>query len=1176
MKYVQVSKALYDYEARTEDELSIRQDDVLYVIDKEDQDWWKAELKQVTGEEQGPIGLVPAEYMQEVTPIGRVRAEYDYAAQQEEELSFEEGEEMDLLETDDPDWYLVKLANGQIGLAPSNYVDPIEQTEPHSAIPAAAAAPVPAINPLNIVSTPQVSMPPSPQVQPILAQQTGGTPREVIADDAQSWSVHEYDAAKKKKKKGKGNLYIGNGMLCYGSETDKALPVQQYPILDVTKYLFDGKNLHIEVDGSKNAVLDLQASSKSEAKAILVKIADSTRIAQQSATHLSQQQRQMAAPATPIVMGAPPPPTAPIQQQQQQQQQEEEEEEESNCVPKWGISIYSFQAEGGDELSVEENEQIYVLDYERTDGWWRVQKVDGDTGLVPSSYVQFDDDEEDDTPVGGAAAGGAAVAAVGTAAAAAAAHSRMDNVEEIRRKREEEERLLQQKRIAQEEERELQRRKDQEERARLEEEAKRRREEEKRREEEERERRKQVQEAAKRAEAARQKQIEEDYRRKEAERKATLARSASTSAAKNNNRHENLPKPDTSKIRTWTDRSGSFRVEAQFIDFHNGKLRLHKLNGVKIDVPVEKMCQEDVRWVENHTKNMANQQQEEVTPAMPARPAQQQQPSRPPQKKLNERWDWFDWFMIIGIPMQASLQYASAFKQDKLDDSDIPNLTHKQMKTLGLKEEHVRRVERYIETGEPEDTSEEGSKKPKEQSQMEKDEELARKLQREWESSEAGSKGKAASSNARPRPNVSAPKDIHPDLLDFIGTQLTSSDAATSKGKEPEKAQRDLVGFNDDAWAPRAGSSPVVTMSPMKATPAPAPAAPAAPAGPTPEQTKAAEAERKRIAEEEQIQKIQLMSLQRQAQEQQKQLEQLQQLTKQQLELQKQLAMQTGSQQQQHQQQVQMQQVQQQQQQLQQQLAQQPSQLQPSFAMQPQHTAMQSQQTPTGRARPTAGNRLNPDISLGQWQPNQAAQTGFQQQQQQQQQQPALTGFQQQQPAFTGFQQQAMQTGFQPQQQPQQASWQAQQLQPQMTGFPPGSQVIGQPSYNQPMATATVPLSSILPQPLQPSAAGQQQGGGLQRAQTIGVQATGRHWGAATPDNPFGSPTLSPLQAQMTGVQFSTPSPQAFHQSPLQSQATGYMQPQMTGFQQPSNSIFTPQGSMQYGQSAFPNNQKPW
>lgn len=534
-------------------------------------------------------------------------------------------------------------------------------------------------------------------------------------------------------------------MLCYGSETDKSLPVQQYPILDVTKYLFDGKNLHIEVEGNKQAVLDLQASSKSEAKAILVKISDSTRIAQQSATHLTQQQKQMAAPATPIMIGppatvaAPPPPPAAIQYQP------EEEEEESNCVPKWGISIYSFKAEGGDELSVEENEQIYVLDYERTDGWWRIQKVDGETGLVPSSYVQFDDDD-DDTPVDSAAAAGlAAGAAAAAAAAAGSAHSRADNVEEIRKKREEEERVLQQKRIAEEEERELQRRRDQEERKRREEEENHRKEEEQRREEEERDRRRQVQEAAKRAEAARQKQIEEDYRRKEVERKASLARSASvatkSSSSSASNRHQDLPKPDISKIRTWTDRSGTFKVEAQFIDFHNGKLRLHKLNGVKIDVPAEKMCAEDVRWVDNHNKSISKQE-EEVTPSMPPRPLQQQQPSKPPQKKLNERWDWFDWFMVIGIPMQASLQYASAFKADKLDDSDIPNLTHKQMKTLGIKEEHVQRIERYIETGQPEDASENGPSKQKEQSQIEKDEEMARKLQSEWESSEARSKSK--------------------------------------------------------------------------------------------------------------------------------------------------------------------------------------------------------------------------------------------------------------------------------------------------------------------------------------------------------------------------------------------------------------------------------------------------
>lgn len=66
MRYVQVCKALYDYESRTEDELSIKENDILYIIEKEDDDWWRAELKQQNGEDQGPVGLVPADYLEEV------------------------------------------------------------------------------------------------------------------------------------------------------------------------------------------------------------------------------------------------------------------------------------------------------------------------------------------------------------------------------------------------------------------------------------------------------------------------------------------------------------------------------------------------------------------------------------------------------------------------------------------------------------------------------------------------------------------------------------------------------------------------------------------------------------------------------------------------------------------------------------------------------------------------------------------------------------------------------------------------------------------------------------------------------------------------------------------------------------------------------------------------------
>ena len=67
MKYTAVCKALYDYEAQSDEELSFKEDNMLYILDKDDDpDWWKAQLKTVSLEEVGPIGLVPANYIDEV------------------------------------------------------------------------------------------------------------------------------------------------------------------------------------------------------------------------------------------------------------------------------------------------------------------------------------------------------------------------------------------------------------------------------------------------------------------------------------------------------------------------------------------------------------------------------------------------------------------------------------------------------------------------------------------------------------------------------------------------------------------------------------------------------------------------------------------------------------------------------------------------------------------------------------------------------------------------------------------------------------------------------------------------------------------------------------------------------------------------------------------------------
>ena len=233
--------------------------------------------------------------------------------------------------------------------------------------------------------------------------------------------------------------------------------------------------------------------------------------------------------------------------------------------------------------------------------------------------------------------------------------------------------------------------------------------------------------------------------------------------------------PDPTRVRTWTDRSGAFKVEAQFLSLFEGKFRLHKVNGVKIDVPVDKMSMDDVKYVEQKvgrslTGGSSSAAADEVTPTMPPRPqptggesssstgaaaAKQQQsgpvpPSqeheqpifaRKQQKKVNANWDWFDWFMMIGIPMDDALKYSSAFQADKLDDSDLANLTHRRMKTLGVKEKHVQRVERYLETNktEPPSDEEDEEEQPRQISKddISKDEELARKLYREMNGSDA-------------------------------------------------------------------------------------------------------------------------------------------------------------------------------------------------------------------------------------------------------------------------------------------------------------------------------------------------------------------------------------------------------------------------------------------------------
>lgn len=66
MKYVAVCTALYDYDAQAAEEVSIKENDILYVVDNSDPSWLEVQLKMPSVDQIGPIGLVPASYVEEV------------------------------------------------------------------------------------------------------------------------------------------------------------------------------------------------------------------------------------------------------------------------------------------------------------------------------------------------------------------------------------------------------------------------------------------------------------------------------------------------------------------------------------------------------------------------------------------------------------------------------------------------------------------------------------------------------------------------------------------------------------------------------------------------------------------------------------------------------------------------------------------------------------------------------------------------------------------------------------------------------------------------------------------------------------------------------------------------------------------------------------------------------
>ena len=138
----------------------------------------------------------------------------------------------------------------------------------------------------------------------------------------------------------------------------------------------------------------------------------------------------------------------------------------------------------------------------------------------------------------------------------------------------------------------------------------------------------------------------------------------------------------------------------------DGKINLHKMNGVKIAVPVGKMSVEDLEYVERITgisldedkplssikgqRARSATSQDQATSSTATAGATIEQPKK-------SEYDWFQFFLSCDVAVGLCERYAQTFQKDSMDESVLPDVDATNLRTLGLREGDIIKVMRYLD-----------------------------------------------------------------------------------------------------------------------------------------------------------------------------------------------------------------------------------------------------------------------------------------------------------------------------------------------------------------------------------------------------------------------------------------------------------------------------------------------
>lgn len=283
--------------------------------------------------------------------------------------------------------------------------------------------------------------------------------------------------------------------------------------------------------------------------------------------------------------------------------------------------------------------------------------------------------------------------------------------------------------------------------------------------------------------------------------------------------HEILSEPDPSKVRKWTDRSREFTVDAQFIGLQDGKIHLHKVNGIKIAVPVAKMSLKDLEYVEE----TANVSLDEDKPLSSIRAQSKGAAGAVVQRSEH---DWFDFFLKAGVGPHQCERYAQNFMKDSMDESVLPDIGPDTLRSLGLKEGDILRVMRHLDT-----TLGRTGAKSKLRNVSFGGEEVIGNGEDGGGGLFAGPGGALRNNTRKGRPAPAVQTGDVVDAKAFEQAEDSKAEERTSTPPAPKESEKPVErGFDDDAWEVKQPKQPAG--APVRGTPTP----PSGTVSPTPTQ----------------------------------------------------------------------------------------------------------------------------------------------------------------------------------------------------------------------------------------------------------------------------------------------------------------------------------------------------